>query len=445
MGTYKGFSIKPLARAGVEAAATRTPVRPAPSVPAAAAAICRDERPRIGRPVLDATTSSAARELASVPPLKSAPPVSARPAAQQPQPTAADARNGGAGTLRRIASFVKNQVLEEKRPARVAFHAKYDREELKNLEISEPILQNEVRCNVPSEPLPLEAERRKAAVLRAQSLRAAPRPHGPSNFGSLRYNKRPTGAAAAGSTRPTSQPPPPPPPPPQFPPNGGHQTTPAPAAGGKAAVEETALPPENIYSVIDENPAGEDDGAYKVPRSLDSSLLGEIVSAIQERNRESIYTSGGPDHPPRAYENRDYGPPPQAAGSSVYVCPAQLRRSSTAYDRPDLVKNCDENRSLNRSPDVLDAQKGQRGPRLEKPAVLAPKPSVVHGGPRPYVAPATATVGLKKKLSDRRQAPFRPVVVNKRPEQNVVGAKNPPVPAKPSFAGANGGVVSDNG
>lgn len=359
-------------------------------------------------------------------------------------------------------------MLEEKKPAAASarVHAKFDREELKNLEISEPILQNEI--NVPSEPLPLEAEKRRAVVLRAQSLRTVVNnaKRGPSaqpNFGSLRF-KRPTSAVtaatvAAGSSRPTSPPPQPPPlPPPQFPPNG-YQTLP-PFSGKRAVLppppfggdEETTsaarLHPENIYSVIDENPA--DDAVYKVPKSLDSSLLGEIVSAIQERNRESIYTSrpaAAADDPRRqTYENfKPPSPPGSTASSSGYVCPADLKSSTlaaaaAAYDRPDLVKNCDENCSLNRSPDVLDAQKHRGRTPTGKPAVLFPKPKVGgNAASRPYAAAtaATATVGLKKKLSDRRQPPFRPVVdVHKRSGNVGSGnkAKNPPVPTKPSFA-----------
>lgn len=447
-------------------AASRTPIRPAPTAPAASAFAPRDsaarsERPQIGQPVLDATTSSAVRELVSVP-LKPAPPVpaSARPA----QSTAgADAKNGvSGGTLRRITSFMKNQMLDEKKPAAASarVHAKFDREELKNLEISEPILQNEI--NVPSEPLPLEAEKRKAVVLRAQSLRtvnnAKHRPSVQPNFGSLRF-KRPTSVVAtvaASSLRPTSPPPQPPPlPPQQFPPNG-YQTLP-PSSGRRAGPppppfcdrEETTaaaqLHPENIYSVIDENPA--DDAVYKVPKSLDSSLLGEIVSAIQERNRESIYTSKPADTArQQTYEN--FRPPPSPPGSTTssgYVCPVDLKSSSAlaaaAYDRPDLVKNCDENCSLNRSPDVLDAQKHRRpptAPQAERPAVLFPKPKVGNAASKPYAAAtSTATVGLKKKLSDRRQPPFRPVVdVHKRLGNVGSGnkAKNPPVPTKPSFA-----------
>lgn len=318
--------------------------------------------------------------------------------------------------MRRITSFMKNQKQpEEKKPAAaVRANAKFDRELLKNLEISQPILQNEI--NVPSEPLPLEADRHMAVVLRAQSLRSANNAkHRPSvpNFGSMRSSKRPssvataTTAAAACSTRPTS----PPPQPPSH--RDGYQIPPSRLNNDD---DGTTTHLENIYSVIDESAAtnrtvddkhDDESAVYKVPRSLESSLLGEIVSAIQERNHDSIYASKPQQ---QTYENLAVGSTSSSSlsGSTTspgYVRPVDVKLPRTApapYDRPDLVKNCDENRLPNRSPDVLEAEKQRPTVQVvEKPTVPFPKPTVGVGAAKPA---ATATVGLKKKLSNGRRA-----------------------------------------
>lgn len=492
LGNFKGFSIKPLVTSeGPPQAAppSRTPIRPAPSAPPVGGAdtpkhetptangsAVAEKRLQISRPVLDATTSSTARELVSLPPLKPAPPAPAIAAVQSstaatsttptPTTTTDNKSSGGYPTLRRITSFMKNQKVEEKKPAATAprANAKFtDRELLKNLEISEPILQNEI--NVPAEPLPLEADQRRAVVLRAHSLRAADvskhRPSVHAGFGSMRRStaakNRPTSGApapplssgAACPARPTSPPPPLPDP--------SYQQRRSPVGSVRRGKPSGAddddsqrrdhlhhQSVENIYSVIDENPVvvaiadrdDDDSDAYKVPRPLESSLLGEIVSAIQERNNESIYTNKRPDElqqQQQTYVNVPVVKPP----SPGYVRPVDIKSRRAAYDRPDLVKNCDENRSpttmmMNRSPDVLDAKKQ---PTAEKPTVASIKPLAGGAGVKPT---ATATVGLKKKLSDRRQSSSRTggVADIQRRFENAAGAapKKPPVASKPTAA-----------
>lgn len=460
LGNYKGFSIKPLA-AKEQPDVSRTPIRPAPSVPPLSMAITmpnenisRSERLEIGQPVLDATTSLAVHELVLVP-LKPAPPVptTARPVStivvENKNTGSVGSGAGGYPTLRRITSFMKNQKPEEKRPTAVRANSKFDKDGLKNLEISEPILQNEI--NVPSESLPLEADQHKAVVLRAQSLRTANNTkHRPSvpNFGSMR-SKRPTSVAAvapvvttATCSRPTSPPPQPPPPQSTSFHQGGYQvprqqsSDTANRSSTRRLVtthddsDRTVKRHENIYSVIDESPAViprelEDESAYKIPRSLDSSLLGEIVSAIQERNHESIYTSkpATADRPQQTYENLK--PAPTAM---VYKLPTEVKLRTVPNGRPDLVQNCDENRSMNRSPDVLDA----------KQSVASSIPPVKFSKPIVPIKPAatTATVGLKKKLSDSRQPSKSIADVHKRYLNVGGGLKiNPLVVAKPSGAG----------
>lgn len=395
LGHYKGFSIKPLTAPLVAVptrlAPTRPPIRPAPAAPLPPTTTTQEsstrvQRPLISGPVLDATTSSAVREMVDVP-LKPAPPV---PTVARPASLAVGGGGGGGGTLRRIASFMKSGgQTEDKRPSAVAStpvraNSKFmDRESLKNLEISEPILQTEI--NVLSEPLPLEADRRRAVVLRAQSLRTGGggrRRAAVPSFGSMRSAERPPS-----TSRPTAPPPQPPPPPATAHPSrsDGYQV-PRPRPGlPVVAVRRGPSPVENIYSVIDDSsddgrPAA--DSVYKVPRPCadSGSLLGEIVSAIQERNNDSIYTSKT-----------------QAVTGGG---------ESALGDRPDLVKNCDENRvAVDRSPDVLDAKK--KPPVAgDKPSVVRPKPVIARqngGGGAPAArqtsSDTVATVGLKKKMS----------------------------------------------
>ncbi|XP_050435802.1 disintegrin and metalloproteinase domain-containing protein 28 [Adelges cooleyi] len=380
LGNYKGFTIKPLAPPPPKPIITPslTPVRPAPTAPSLKPAT--SEKLQIGLPVLDATTSSAVRQLVSMPlkPAPSVPSPGRRPssAAAVHVDTKAAGGSGGYPTLRRITSFMKNHKPDEKKsaPPAVKANAKFNKELLKNLEISQPILQNEI--NVPSESLPLEADQHKAVVLRAQSLRynaAKQRPSIP-NFGSMRSSKRP---ASVVTVRPSA---PPPQPPPAS--NGEYQVP-----SNRTCADEGHG--ENIYSVIDETalpPTQAEENVYKVPRPLESSLLGEIVSAIQERNQESIYTSKADGDHNQLYENT------RRPAKSNFVGTVN-QPPNVVYNRPDLVKNCDDNRyAINRSPDVLDAKP------VDKPAIIKPKP-VVAVAAKPTTA--TATVGLKKKLNER--------------------------------------------
>ncbi|XP_060864601.1 disintegrin and metalloproteinase domain-containing protein 9 [Metopolophium dirhodum] len=449
VGNYKGFSIKPLVL-NEQPVVSRTPIRPAPSAPAVVAVLNeRGGRLQISQPVLDATTSSTVHKLVSVP-SKPAPPVptAARPASLMAVDNKNSGGSGGGGypTLRRITSFMKNQKTDEKKHTIPRANSKFDKEELKKLEISHPILQKEI--NVPSEPLPLEADQHKAVVLRAQSLRIANngnhRQRVP-NFGSMKC-KRPTSVAATTTaaasvvscSRPTS---PPPPRPPASEPIQVQVDYQIPRSLVTDCSRDGDLPEnfsceeplsENIYSVIDERPAvdvDEDDScAYKVPRSLESSLLGEIVSAIQERNHESIYTSKpAVDQPPQQQTYENYkSSPAGSTTSSGYMRPVDVKSRAASYDQPDLVKNCDENRSLNPSPDVLEAKKQ---PTADKPTVLFPKPVV-------GVASKLATVGLKKKLSDGSRYPSKGVAnIQKRFESHGNVLKNPPVSTKPTITG----------
>lgn len=232
--------------------------------------------------------------------------------------------------LTRLASFMARSQKENKKDNSMGGSLrvnKLDRDALRNLEISNPIPQKEIE--VPGEHV-FPAGPDKAVVMRAQSLRDSERKPNVHSFGSMRFqdrSKRPTSIAV--SARPSS--PPPPRPPSTFGyPGVEHEyddciNLAADGGGGAAPlvdIDEESLtsPSDNIYAVIDETPIDRSEpkkivlpkklskseytaptGEYKVPKPLDNNmsagssesmgLLGEIVSEIEARNTESIYSS----------------------------------------------------------------------------------------------------------------------------------------------------------
>lgn len=331
------------------------PVRPAPKVPPTSVGLSVNNpatptapslpenlplnRPDISSPVLDATTSFAANELIDKVPLRPAPSVPLQEKKSNPvrpvstvmsndvtlETKVVKPKDTGYPTLTRIASFMsRGQKGSQDMKKDTNKTGKIDRDSLKTIEISNPILQKEI--TVPASSLPAGE---KAVVMRAQSLRSsAPekRPPIPS-FGSMRVpgNKRPTSIPAA--NRPSS------PPPPRPPSIGvpGYQTPGkvdntyddclnlltegvAPLAN---IDEESPSATDNIYAIIEESPTDRrgrkeiilpkkleytsPTGEYKSPKPIESSvsagsaesmgLLGEIVSEIQARNTDSIYST----------------------------------------------------------------------------------------------------------------------------------------------------------
>lgn len=385
VGQYKGFSISPLPKAtsapltpsrpapGVAPAqkvsppkvpanavnqnAVPYPIRPAPKVPPTSVGLVMKSntpppqlnenppsiRPNISSPVLAATTSCAAQELidgtAPIRPAPSIPQQEQKTKNIPPMSTPSGISNdvgletkvvkpkdsGGYPTLTRIASFMsRGQKNTQDAKKESNKNTKIDKDSLKNIEISNPILQKEI--NIPTSSLPAGE---KAVVMRAQSLRSsAPEKKPPvPSFGSMRLpaNKRPTSIPA--SNRPSS------PPPPRPPSIGvpGYQTPGrvdtmyddclnlltegvAPLAN---IDEESPSATDNIYAVIEENPIDRRErkeivlpkkldytspsGEYKSPKPIENSisagsaesmgLLGEIVSEIQSRNTDSIYST----------------------------------------------------------------------------------------------------------------------------------------------------------
>uniref|UniRef100_A0A1B6KWF3 Peptidase M12B domain-containing protein n=1 Tax=Graphocephala atropunctata TaxID=36148 RepID=A0A1B6KWF3_9HEMI len=383
-GQYQGFSIGPLAKPSSSSPGltpTRTapsvapaqkvsppkvpdnainqhlipyPVRPAPKVPPTSVGLSVSSttpppqlppdnlpplRPNISSPVLDATTSFAAKELIdNLAPLRPAPSVPLEGKSKPVRPVSTPISNdigletrvvkpkdSGYPTLTRIASFMSRGQKESKDTKKDSNKSvKIDKDALKTIEISNPILQKEI--SIPTSSLPAGE---KAVVMRAQSLRnttSEKKPPIPS-FGSMRVpgSKRPTSIPAA--NRPSS------PPPPRPPSIGvpGYQTPGkvdnmyddclnllsegvAPLAN---IDEESPSATDNIYAVIEESPTDRRErkeivlpkkleytsptGEYKSPKPMENSisagsaesmgLLGEIVSEIQARNTDSIYST----------------------------------------------------------------------------------------------------------------------------------------------------------
>ncbi|XP_014254247.1 disintegrin and metalloproteinase domain-containing protein 28 [Cimex lectularius] len=261
LGQFKGFSITPIQ-------AKPVPIRPAPSAPIVQT---NDERPIISRPVLEGTTSYTAQELMDKRPRMASP---IRPAPKVPmQQHRVEEKKKDHPTLTRIASFMRGQKLDKNQRPRL------DKETLRNLEISDPIPQTEIE--VPKGTVSVE-------ISRAQSMREQPikRPQLPT-FGSMRVqNKRPNSIPTA--LRPKSPPP--------MPPNSTKNVQTSyddclnvNVKGAPLAKIEDDSPKENIYAVIEESPV--EQRANPKPLEPADELLNEIVSEIEARNTESIYSA----------------------------------------------------------------------------------------------------------------------------------------------------------
>ncbi|XP_044726818.1 disintegrin and metalloproteinase domain-containing protein 12-like [Chrysoperla carnea] len=318
-------------------------------------------RPLISDPILETSTCTA-KELLS--PLKNAPKLPIRPAPAVPTITSTignrplsspniamnaiaippesekKSKDTGGTTLNRIASFLKSKNDKSKMnpeitivPQNVNVKPKKisDKIQLKNIEISSPILQSQVEIPVSTLPIDqVDALDKKIIVMRAQSMRTGEivkKPNIPT-FGSMRqpsnHAKRPTSIPAA--NRPTSPPPPRPPPISdgkftksstamnhRIPENMYSDCMVATPNTDNKTIGDNDSPSstDNIYAVIEENikPMNENfspksdpittaDNNMKpfVNRSNSGStesmgLLGEIVSEIQNRNFDSIYST----------------------------------------------------------------------------------------------------------------------------------------------------------
>lgn len=333
-------------------------------------------RPLISSPVLAATTCTSVELVAKVP-TRPAPDIPTRPAPTPPITSTAllkpqrpnstpltnvilpepEKKSEKSSALNRIASMLRpgsgimrsysqNSQKDDKNTNSLprSQHHKankvIDKEILRNLEISNPILQKEIEIATPVIPvIPATEVEKRNVVLRAQSMRDSKvTPRTPIHtFGSMRQTtpvRRPTSIPA--SVRPTS----PPPGPPsiaqaektadnaiKIPGLPGYQNPPMKAAqkpventyddcmnliaeSSLTKITEESPTNDNIYAVIEESVPEKNrknaettqtmDNEYKLPKRIDATsannlesmgLLSEIVSEISNRNFDSIYST----------------------------------------------------------------------------------------------------------------------------------------------------------
>ncbi|KAI5714505.1 hypothetical protein M8J77_000812 [Diaphorina citri] len=411
-------------------------------------------RPLISSPVLSDTTSQTVRELidaknaestrqttrpASIAKSSTLPPVATESNAlpgSTLHPVSSESNAPKGSTLNRITSFMSRNSTRRNSKVLTPPNTQGS---ARSLEISEPIPLNNLRDN----------EDKVDMIKRTQSMRETDvnfkRPNLPA-FGSMRA-KRPT--SLAGSQRP-SQPPPPAPSgiqslpgyqnpagqaktpsgiqslpgyqnpsagqgktpgtPVQGPGQGllspaqgllGYQNPVAPPAKPKtyddclnllsesmaALANVDHNPNDNIYAVIEESPATSDLG-----------LLGEIVSEIQARNTESIYSSQSLMDTNKLYMNtRDLdnvSPDPtiKSTTSSGYLSPIGITdtnnfsRSSINKDTSSVNNTSNNNRSINKDTSHLNNRSIKDTPpsSINRTESISRPPESIHIDPSSY-------------------------------------------------------------
>ncbi|XP_018901177.2 uncharacterized protein Meltrin [Bemisia tabaci] len=280
---------------------TSVPLKSEPPALPPANATQNEAKPLISSPVLDSTTACNVKELVSASPTRPAP--SLPPANLSGEDfNRSKSQNS---TLTRIASFISRSQKPD-----VPAKPKLDRDTLRSIKISDPIPQTNIE--LPMKSLTIVAD--KPNIHRAHSFRqntdAKKRPQIQS-FGSMRVpnNRRPQSIPAC--TRPTSPPPRPPPPIQGVP---GYQEPSKPQNTYddclnlmNSEVASVSNPADNIYAVIEESPTDRrerkeiilptkknfsGDGSTESSATESMGLLDEIVSEMEARNTESIYSTG---------------------------------------------------------------------------------------------------------------------------------------------------------
>lgn len=285
-------------------------------------------RPIISSPILENSTCTA-KELLS--PLRNAPKIPLRSAQDTPQlkqketsdkdcaDNVEEKKPKEMSTINRIASFLKSH---DKKPQINSTNSlprnshklnKIDKNSLRSMEISKPIPQNDIE--VAGNALPVDSIDAKNVVMRAQSMRGTNVTNKPNiqSFGSMRQPnglKRPISIPSG--NRPKSPPPPRPPVPktettepkvifkvptlPGYqPPTSKNKQNQYDDCLNEALANKSTPSSDNIYAVIEETPINSPEANTTHTTSSGSSesvgLLGEIVSEIQNRNLESIYST----------------------------------------------------------------------------------------------------------------------------------------------------------
>lgn len=320
-------------------------------------------RPIISSPILENSTCTA-KELLS--PLRNAPKIPLRPAPEAPKehkrplssPEATDSNvtseepkktKEHISAINRIASFLKPndkkpQINTNSLP-RNKINKSLDKNTLRSIEISKPIPQSTI--DIAKTALPVESVETKNVVMRAQSMRGTNVTAKPNiqTFGSMRQPhgiKRPVSIPSG--TRPKSPPPPRPPvaattsekkPIFKVPSLPGYQP---PSAKTKQNQYDDCLnesikntpSSDNIYAVIEETPISSPEakttGTTNSSSTESVGLLGEIVSEIQNRNFESIYSTNNSKS--NAQEDKNKLSSPE---SETYV------NTSSIYKSPESV------------------------------------------------------------------------------------------------------------
>ncbi|XP_074027845.1 disintegrin and metalloproteinase domain-containing protein meltrin isoform X1 [Leptinotarsa decemlineata] len=425
-------------------------------------------RPIISSPVLENSTCTA-KELIS--PLRNAPklPIRAAPEApavvpvsQTTEPTSTTVlsvkiteepkklpKEGNTGTLNRITSFLK--PADKKTVARsdstlkrnqVKANKVLDKDALRAMKISDPIPQTNIEIAITA--LPVEQESTKSVVMRAQSMRApkdSPRPN-IQTFGSMRQPsgfKRPLSIPSA--SRPKSPPPPRPP--------GDKTQSQYDDCLNKAAplgrLSETSPSGDNIYAVILENPVSPPQDQQKPSSNSGSSenmgLLGEIVSEIQNRNFDSIYSTSTLARKKKEAEDnkkKEQDKVPTPPDSETYVNTASLLYSDSEYS--NMSGNLKSSASSTSSGYILPSAVNVPVKPVEKPKDERPKSGVSSfkvDNAKPFASTFARPQG---PLASNYKAGVKKVETS--PERSKL--KTPPSPTKPAPKPINRQITPPN-
>lgn len=430
-------------------------------------------RPIISSPILENSTCTA-KELIS--PLKNVPKVPLRPAPEKPPTIKENKRplsssdaainsvtfadevfrkpvakeNSGGSALNRIASFLtktndKKPISNTNSLPRVK--KVLDKDALRSIEISNPIPQTDIEIAVTA--LPVDTEENKAVVMRAQSMRGkttTPRPAIPT-FGSMRQPqgfKRPLSIPSA--HRPKSPPPP-------RPVDDGKKEDKIPGLPGyqkptvnkqvnqyddclnESNLSNIREEKDNIYAVIEDGPLSSPESKpSKSSSTSDESmgLLGEIVSEIQNRNFDSIYSTSTLARKKKEQEAKKLEQEKKNDTSEIYMntpvykAPESVysnmsSSTSSGYIHPSAVNPPVKPDKPEETKTQLTTFKSETKPtpKTTKSSTTPPKPNPTETKTPPTKTNTTKTLNRQttppnlrtRKPSPTRQAPPSPKVV----------------------------------